>query len=76
MKLETFFEKFDEFAGAPDAVATMRELVLQLAVQGRLVEQKPAEGDAGLLLKAIAVARKKNGRAGPTKSPKRKSWQT
>ena len=40
MKLETFFEKFDEFADAPDAVAKMRELVLDLAVQGKLVEQE------------------------------------
>ena len=39
MKLETFFEKFDQFADAPDAVAKMRELVLQLAVQGKLVAQ-------------------------------------
>ena len=39
MKLETFFEKFDLFADAPDAVAKMRELVLQLAVQGKLVDQ-------------------------------------
>jgi type I restriction enzyme S subunit len=37
MKLKTFFEKFDQFADAPDAVAKMRELVLNLAVQGRLV---------------------------------------
>jgi type I restriction enzyme S subunit len=36
MKLETFFEKFDQFADAPDAVAKMRELVLDLAIQGRL----------------------------------------
>jgi type I restriction enzyme, S subunit len=43
MTLDTFFEKFDEFADAPDAVAKMRELVLQLAVQGRLVD--PAEDD-------------------------------
>ena len=33
MKLETFFEKFDQSADAPDAVEKMRELVLQLAVQ-------------------------------------------
>ena len=39
MKLETFFEKFDQFADAPDAVAKMRQLVLELAVQGRLVPQ-------------------------------------
>ena len=43
MKLETFFEKFDLFADAPDAVARMRELVLQLAVQGKLVEQRTKE---------------------------------
>ena len=43
MKLETFFEKFDQFADAPDAVAKMRELVLQLAVQGKLVEQRTKE---------------------------------
>jgi type I restriction enzyme, S subunit len=37
MKLGTLFEKFDQFADAPNAVAKMRELVLNLAVQGRLV---------------------------------------
>ena len=37
MTLETFFEKFDQFADAPDAVAKMRELVLELAVRGRLL---------------------------------------
>jgi type I restriction enzyme, S subunit len=36
MRLETFFEKFDLFADAPDAVAKMRELVLDLAITGRL----------------------------------------
>ena len=42
MKLETFFEKFDLFADAPDAVAKMRELVLELAVRGKLCEPSPA----------------------------------
>ena len=37
MTLDTFFEKFDLFADAPDAVGKMRELVLELAVQGKLV---------------------------------------
>ena len=41
MKLETFFEKFDQFADAPDAVAKMRELVLELAVHGKLVAPSP-----------------------------------
>jgi type I restriction enzyme, S subunit len=43
MTLDTFFEKFDTFADAPDAVAKMRELVLELAVQGKLSEQRTAE---------------------------------
>src|SRR6266404_4053300 len=53
MKLETFFEKFDQFADAPDAAAKMRELVLNLAVQGKLAEQKAAEGDGHALLRQI-----------------------
>ncbi len=39
MTLETFFDKFDQFADAPNAVAKMRALVLELAVRGKLVEQ-------------------------------------
>lgn len=34
MKLETFFEKFDQFADAPNAVARMRELVMWFAFSG------------------------------------------
>lgn len=43
-KLQTFFEKFDLFTDAPDAVARMRELVLELAVQGRLTSPLPSDG--------------------------------
>ena len=39
MNIETFFEKFDQFANAPNAVAKMRELVLQLAATGRLLPE-------------------------------------
>ena len=46
MKLETFFQKFDQFADAPDAVTKMRELMLQLAVQGKLVEGRENDGNA------------------------------
>ncbi|WP_305805187.1 restriction endonuclease subunit S [Stenotrophomonas sp. YIM B06876] len=44
MKLETFFDKFDQFADGPDAVAKMRELVLELAIQGRLTSALPSDG--------------------------------
>lgn len=40
MKLEIFFEKFDQLAAAPDAVAKMRKLILELAVHGKLVDQR------------------------------------
>lgn len=43
MRLETFFERFDQFLEAPNAVPKMRELVLQLAVRGSLTEQADDE---------------------------------
>lgn len=50
MTLETFFEKFELFADAPGAVAKMRELVLRLAMQGKLVAQDPEDESAEVLL--------------------------
>jgi type I restriction enzyme S subunit len=43
MNLETFFEKFELFADAPNAVAKMRELILHMAVGGKLVPQDPSD---------------------------------
>ncbi len=60
MNLETFFEKFDLFANLPDAVAKMRELVIQLAVQGKLVPQDPSDEPAEELL--IRIQQTKNER--------------
>lgn len=42
MTLDTFFKNFDQFADAPDAVAKMRGLVLDLAVSGRLISPATA----------------------------------
>ncbi|MFM7605379.1 MAG: restriction endonuclease subunit S [Prosthecobacter sp.] len=55
MKLETFFEKFVLFADAPDAVSKMRELVLHLAVAGRLVAQEPSDEPAEVFLKRTGL---------------------
>lgn len=41
-----FFEKFELIADAPNAVARMRELVLELAVQGRIVPQDSRDASA------------------------------
>jgi type I restriction enzyme, S subunit len=53
MTLETFFEKFDLFADAPDAMAKMRELILQLAAHGELVEQSSDDEPASELVDRI-----------------------
>jgi len=53
MKFETFLEKFDAFADAPNAVVKFRELVLDLAVQGKLVAPLASEGDGHILLERL-----------------------
>lgn len=45
MQLDTFFQKFDQFADAPDAVPKLRELVLELAIRGCLSERRPKDQD-------------------------------
>lgn len=50
MKLETFFEKFNQFADAPDAVAKMRDLLVHFAVTGKLVSNDPKEKPVELSL--------------------------
>jgi len=54
--LETFFEKFDQFADAPDAVEKMRELIRHLAVTGTLVPQDPNDEPAEKLLSRVTAA--------------------
>jgi type I restriction enzyme S subunit len=52
MTLDTFFKKFDQFADAPNAVAKMRELVLELAATGRLIPEalgRPVEEESKLM---------------------------
>ena len=70
MKLETFFEKFDQFADAPDAVAKMRELVLQLAVQGSSLLKTIATSQLTVLLR-IADARDEDSSAARTSNQRR-----
>lgn len=50
MRLETFFEKFELFVDAPDAVAKMRELILHSAIHGKLVKQSSGDEPARELL--------------------------
>jgi type I restriction enzyme S subunit len=53
MNNEWFFEKFALIADAPGAVERMRELVLDLATEGRIVSQLSSEGNGQTLLTEI-----------------------
>lgn len=55
MRLETFFDNFELLADAPNSVQKLRELILQLAVRGKLVPQDPNDEPASVLLEKIKV---------------------
>lgn len=67
MTLDTFFEKFDLFADAPDAVAKMRRFILDLAVQGKLVAQDPKDEPADELLKRVQAEKARLVKSGEIK---------
>jgi len=67
VKRERFFEKFELFADAPGAVGKMREVILQLAVQGKLVEQISQDGNVLPLLRSISLER--NEKTGNFRTP-------
>ncbi|MEO5332469.1 MAG: restriction endonuclease subunit S [Magnetococcus sp. YQC-5] len=55
MDAKEFLATFGHIANAPDGVKRLRELILQLSVQGKLVPQDPNDEPASVLLKRIAV---------------------
>ena len=57
MRVETYFDKFELFADAPNSVAKMRELVLDMAMQGRLVPQNHVDEPGQQLLERILLER-------------------
>ena len=50
---QTLLNEFDLIAEAPSGVAKLRQLILQLAVRGKLVQQDPKDGVAGTGLKEL-----------------------
>ncbi len=50
---EFFFQHFATFASAPDGIPRLRELILQLAIQGKLGTQDPRDEPANVLMKKI-----------------------
>lgn len=55
MKIDTFFKNFEFLAEAPNGVQKLRELILQLAVQGKLVPQDPNDEIAKNLLQHLRL---------------------
>ncbi len=59
MKLDTLFDNYDLLMDSPNSTVKMRKLILQLAVQGKLVEQDPTDEPASELLKRIKTEKEK-----------------
>lgn len=59
MTSEGFLQTFGHLLDAPNGVTKLRELILQLAVQGKLVEQDPDDEPAQNLFESIASQKQK-----------------
>ncbi|MDL1977490.1 MAG: restriction endonuclease subunit S, partial [Deltaproteobacteria bacterium] len=59
MVLNMLFDNYDLLMDSPNSTVKMRKLILQLAVQGKLVEQDPNDEPASELLKRIKAEKKK-----------------
>jgi len=58
MDFKTFLEHFDIIAQAPNGIAKLRSLILDLAVRGKLVPQNPEDEPASIILDKIAFSKK------------------
>lgn len=63
-------QHFETAFAAPDGIAKLRELILTLAMQGKLVEQDPTDQPASELLKDIDAEKQRLVKAGKIKAPK------
>ncbi|GAB7563285.1 hypothetical protein LG202_13240 [Methylobacillus methanolivorans] len=67
---ELLEKHFDTAFAAPDGIKKLRELILTLAMQGKLVPQDSNEQPAGELLKEIEAEKQRLVKAGTIKKPK------
>ena len=63
-------QHFDTAFAAPDGLKKLRELILTLAMQGKLVAQDPSDPPASELLKEIEPEKHRLVAAGKIKAPK------
>jgi len=59
MNLKTFFKHFDTLAEAPNGIQRLRELILDMAVRGKLVPQDPEDEPAEKILRRVQNEKKK-----------------
>ena len=70
MNADRLLANFERVADAPDAIPRLRRLILDLAVQGKLVKQDPNDEPAKELLKRIAAEKARLVEEGKIKKPK------
>ena len=70
MNQGTFFENFEVLANAPNGVQKLRELIFQLAVQGKLVPQDPYDEPAEVLIEKITAEKERLIKEGKIRKPK------
>lgn len=70
MRPQDLIAAFETLAEAPEGVARLRELVLKLAVRGRLVPQDPDDEPASVLLERIAKEKARLVKEGKIRKPK------
>ena len=68
--IERLIDNFDLLANAPNGVSELRKMILQLAVQGKLVSQDPNDEPAEILLEKIKAEKEKLIKEGKIKKQK------
>ncbi len=68
--MKLLFDHFDKLAEAPSGVKKLRELILQLAVQGKLVPQDPNDEPATVLIEKIKAEKEQLIKEGKIKKQK------
>jgi type I restriction enzyme, S subunit len=68
--MELLGQHFDTAFAAPDGIQRLRELILKLAMQGKLVPQDPNDSPASELLRSIEAEKKRLVKERKIKAPK------
>lgn len=59
MNLEIFFDNLEVLVEAPNGMQRLRELILQLAIRGKLVEQDENDEPSSVLLERVEAEKER-----------------